>query len=71
MMLSKGTISKDKNPCKRILLEDGDFNMFSLCMNILMGNFREKRIHEDHSDQEKCVSVSPLNVELPNILFNN
>merc|ERR1712110_374768 len=31
-----------------------------------------KRLHEDHSDQEKfSVSVSPLNVELPNILFNN
>ena len=31
-----------------------------------------KRILEDHSDQEKfSVSVSPLNVELPNILFNN
>merc|ERR1712025_208097 len=31
-----------------------------------------KRLHEDHSDQEKfSVSVSLLNVELPNILFNN
>ena len=31
-----------------------------------------KKLHEDHSDQEKfSVSVSPLNVELPNILFNN
>ena len=36
------------------------------------GEFQGKRIHEDHSDQEKfSVSVSPLNVELPNILFNN
>ena len=30
------------------------------------------KIQKDHSDQEKfSVSVSPLNVELPNILFNN
>ena len=36
------------------------------------GEFQGKRSHEDHSDQEKfSISVSPLNVELPNILFNN
>ena len=56
-------------------MEDGDFNMFSMCMNILQGLLRVffgGKIHKDHSNQEKfSVPVSPLNVELPNILFNN
>ena len=44
-------------------------------MTILEGTIKGisgKRLHEDHSDQEKFgVSFYPLNVELPNSLFNN
>ena len=68
--LSKGTISKDKKPRKRTILEDGDFNMFSLCMNIFKGNFREKEVMKI-TLTKKRVSISLLNVELLNIFFNN
>ena len=40
MILSKGTIFKDKKKRKRTILEDGDFNTFSLCMNILEGEIK-------------------------------
>ena len=56
-----------------MVLEEGAFNMLLLSMNILEGailKFQGKRFYERNSDQEKSSdSVSPLNVELPNVLF--
>ena len=39
MILNEGTApsTKIKKNCKRNILNDGDFNTFLLCMNILVG----------------------------------